>query len=268
MSLSQNPGTIHIASEGVIQTVNDASIYVLNQNTSDVATVVHLNDFNDDDTSICTDSTISETANNSFELCNNGSRILESIGDQRHVTYSNIHIENSSDILLGTKAIFNEPVVIQQVQQLVVSSDSRILNHNQQHVASPDNKVTENQLCCCFKTNIDRSTCRFRAMLIAIALLSLLSSAAVAGYFLYVHIAALYAGAIFVCKTNGTDSCYIGSSTFACSNLVSSDDRPYISGHTTADICKIYSQRNCVGGMQRIGTNHTIFDFDALSACC
>ncbi|KAG4074148.1 hypothetical protein HA402_014353 [Bradysia odoriphaga] len=129
-------------------------------------------------------------------------------------------------------------------------------------------KVTEDQLCCCFKTNIDRSKCTFQATLIAIAVLSLLSSLAVAGYFLYVHIAALYAGAIFVCKTNGTESCYIGSSTFACSNLVSSDDRPYISGHTTADICKIYSKRNCVGDMQQIGTNHTIFDFDALSACC
>lgn len=76
------------------------------------------------------------------------------------------------------------------------------------------------------------------------------------------------AGALFVCKTIDTTACYIGSSTTSCSNLVSSDGRSYISGHTTAGMCKIFSRKNCQGDMQEIETDHKSFYFDALSARC
>lgn len=142
MSEYQNNRTIHCLSEGVIRTENDAPVYVLS--ASDFGTVVHVNDLNDDDTSTCSYSTINETTDNDLCECNNGARIIDSLGDQRHVTYSNIHIENSTDILLGTKAIFNEPVVIQKVQQLVVNSDSRIVNHNQQNGVLPDSMNNRN----------------------------------------------------------------------------------------------------------------------------
>lgn len=138
MSQSQNTRTIRCASEDVIQTVNDASVYILNRNASDTPTVIPLKDFLEDDVSVCTDSTINDSTSYLGELCNMEPRIIEHLGDQRHVTYSNIHIENSTDILLGTKAIFNEPVVIHQVQQLVVNSDSRMVNHSQQHGALPN----------------------------------------------------------------------------------------------------------------------------------
>lgn len=76
------------------------------------------------------------------------------------------------------------------------------------------------------------------------------------------------AGAIFVCKTLDPTVCYIGSDTTSCSNLVSSDGRAYISGHTTAGICNVYSKRGCQGDKQEIGTDHKTFWFDALSARC
>lgn len=76
------------------------------------------------------------------------------------------------------------------------------------------------------------------------------------------------AGALFVCKTNDTTVCYIGSSTRSCSNIVSADGRPYISGHTTTGLCKIFSKKGCLGNLQEIETDHVQFYFNASSARC
>lgn len=75
-------------------------------------------------------------------------------------------------------------------------------------------------------------------------------------------------GAIFVCKTSGKGTCFIGSSTSSCSNLITSDGRPFISGHTSSGSCKIYSKTGCSGDTQAIGTAHKAFYFSAKSARC
>lgn len=76
------------------------------------------------------------------------------------------------------------------------------------------------------------------------------------------------AGALFVCKTVDSSVCYIGSSTTSCTNLISADGRPFISGHTTTGTCKIYSKKRCEGNMQEIETDHVSFYFGAQSARC
>lgn len=135
MSDSVDTKTVDCASTREIKTVNDTPACLLNCEASDVITdEVNLND-DDDTSSICTDSSVSESLNTACEPYNSEPRILENVDlTPSHVTYSNIHIENSTDILFGTKAIFNEPVIIQQVHQLILTGDSQVVNHNQQHL--------------------------------------------------------------------------------------------------------------------------------------
>lgn len=132
MSGLVDPVTTDCASNREITTVNDAPAFLLNCEASDVIADVHVVELNDDDdgtSSICTDSSIA------CEPHNSGPRILENLDSgPRHTTYSNIHIDNSTDISFGTKAIFNDPVIIQQVNQLVVTADAQVENRNQQQL--------------------------------------------------------------------------------------------------------------------------------------
>lgn len=140
MSQSKNTQTVHCASEKVNQSLGSDLVYV-NSEANDVITVVHVNDLNDDGdddaSSICTNSS-NESINTSCEP-----KIIEKLGLENHpnyVTYNNIHIQNSTDVVVGTKAVFNEPVIIHQVQQLIVNGGSGLVNHSWQHLTLPDSK--------------------------------------------------------------------------------------------------------------------------------
>lgn len=117
------------------ENVNHAPVYLPNCEASDVIS-------DDGTSSVCTDGTSSvrtdssiivDSDNSECEPCMRKPMILENLDPSpSHVTYNNI--ENSTDILVGTKAIFNEPVVIQQVHQLIVTGDGQVVNHDQQHL--------------------------------------------------------------------------------------------------------------------------------------
>lgn len=133
MSDLVDPVTTDCASNREITTVNDAPAFLLNCEASDVIADVHIVELNDDEdgtSSICTDSSIACEPHH-----NSGPRILENLhSGPRQITYSNIHVDNSTDISFGTRTIFNDPVIIQQVNQLIVNGEAQVVNHNQQQL--------------------------------------------------------------------------------------------------------------------------------------
>ncbi|KAF5003032.1 hypothetical protein FDECE_10404 [Fusarium decemcellulare] len=78
------------------------------------------------------------------------------------------------------------------------------------------------------------------------------------------------AATVNVCKGQGKTECIpIDAPRFICTNLVSGDGRPFISGYTDGAVCDIYSSSGCGGTGNTVdGEGWSRFPFNVWSVEC
>ncbi|KAJ4327724.1 hypothetical protein N0V84_001832 [Fusarium piperis] len=78
------------------------------------------------------------------------------------------------------------------------------------------------------------------------------------------------AATVNVCKGQGKTECIpVDAPAFICTNLVSADGRPFISGYSDGAVCDIYSSPNCNGiGNTVDGSGWSRFPFNVWSIEC